>query len=91
MRKAASSATPVLALAAFAATGAVAQDNSRFDIPRTANAPVIDGRVGPAEWAGAARVPVDIEYEPADNLPADVRAEANTISEVDTWKCLHGN
>lgn len=31
MRKAASGATPILALAAFAATGAVVQDNSRFD------------------------------------------------------------
>lgn len=91
MRKAASGASFVLGSAVVFAAGAAAQDISRLDIPRTANAPLIDGRVGPEEWAGAVRVPVDIENEPADNVPSDVRAEANPVSEVDMWKCLHGN
>lgn len=79
MRKAASGASFILGFAVLFAAGAAAQDISRLEVPRTANAPLIDGRVGPAEWAGAAHVPVDIEYE-----PANVRTEANPVSEVDT-------
>ena len=84
MRKAAAGAAFVLGFAVVFAAGAAAQDISRLDIPRTANAPVIDGRVGPAEWAGAARVMVDIEFEPADNVPADVRAEALIMEDGET-------
>ena len=45
-------------------------------IPRTHTAPVIDGNVEALEWLGAARVEVDIEFDPADNAPADVSAGA---------------
>ena len=75
----------VLVFAVAAVTGAAAaQGPSTFEIPRTSAAPVIDGRVDPAEWAGAARVEVDIEYQPADNRPADVRAEALIMEDGET-------
>ncbi len=75
----------VLVFAVAAVTGAAAaQGPSTFEIPRTSAAPVIDGRVDPAEWAGAARVEVDIEYQPADNRTADVRAEALIMEDGET-------
>ena len=75
----------VLVFAVAAVTGAAAaQGPSTFEIPRTSAAPVIDGRVDPAEWAGAACVEVDIEYQPADNRPADVRAEALIMEDGET-------
>ena len=74
----------IFALAILTAATANAQDASRLDIPRTATAPVIDGRVDADEWAGAARVEVNIEYEPADNVPADVRAEALIMEDGET-------
>ncbi len=75
-----------LLFAVATATGAdaAAQGPSTIEIPRTPAAPVIDGRVDPAEWAGAARVEVDIEYQPADNRPADVRAEALIMEDGET-------
>ncbi len=84
MRKATSGAALISAFAAILATDAAARDDSRLAIPRIANAPAIDGRVEPAEWAGAARVAVDIEYEPADNAPADVRAQALIMEDGET-------
>lgn len=72
------------ALAIFSVSGTLAQDAPRLDIPRIANAPEIDGRVDPLEWAGAVRAPVNIEYQPADNAPADVRAEALIMEDGET-------
>lgn len=49
---------------------------STYDIPRVDTAPTIDGEVGEAEWAGATRIEVGIEFQPGDSVPAAVQADA---------------
>jgi hypothetical protein len=54
--------------------GAPAQ-RAEFRIGR-ASAPVsIDGRLDPAEWAGAVRIPLPWEVSPAENVPAPVATD----------------
>ena len=54
----------------FLASHAIAQETSmeekRFRVNRIATAPLIDGRIGDSEWAGAARVSDLHEVEPVE-------------------------
>ncbi len=47
-----------------------------FQIPRTSNPPMIDGRIGELEWAAAQRVLLDIETNPGENIQARVTSDA---------------
>ncbi len=52
------------------------QTEVEFQIPRVTQAPEIDGDIGEQEWAAAARVLLDIETNPGENIPAPVTSEA---------------
>ena len=52
------------------------QTEVEFQIPRVTQAPEIDGDIGEQEWAVAARVLLDIETNPGENIPAPVTSEA---------------
>lgn len=53
-----------------------AQTLTNYSIPRITSAPDIDGVIGNDEWNNAARITLDIETNPGDNIPAGVSAEA---------------
>lgn len=47
-------------------------DRPQYTIPRTNQAPDIDGELGNGEWDRATRIDVSVEINPGDNLVADV-------------------
>jgi len=47
-----------------------------YPIPRISVIPVIDGVVDALEWSEAHRIPVNIETNPGENIPAPVNADA---------------
>jgi hypothetical protein len=53
-----------------------AQSLSNYNIPRVDLKPRIDGQIGQEEWSQATRIPVNIETNPNDNVPAEVEAQA---------------
>lgn len=53
-----------------------AQTQSNYNIPRVSNQPRIDGQIDQGEWRLATRIPVNIETNPNENIPAEVSAEA---------------
>ncbi|MBL4728362.1 MAG: carbohydrate binding family 9 domain-containing protein [Gammaproteobacteria bacterium] len=53
-----------------------AQSLTNYTIPRVDAKPRIDGQIDQGEWSQATRIPVNIETNPNDNVPADVQAEA---------------
>ena len=53
-------------------------------IPRVSNAPLIDGRLGVAEWSQATRVQLDTEFSPTDGIPARVKTEALIMEDGDS-------
>ncbi|PCI77231.1 MAG: hydrolase [SAR86 cluster bacterium] len=53
-----------------------AQSLTNFSIPRVNAEPRIDGQIDQGEWSQATRIPVNIETNPNDNVPAEVEAEA---------------
>ena len=60
------------------------QSANNFTIPRVSKAPAIDGTIGTSEWELAARIPVNIEVEPRDNVNADVSADALIMEDGET-------
>ena len=55
-----------------------------YRIPRIDAVPRVDGVIDDGEWGAAARIPVDIETEPGDNLEAEVYAEALLMEDGST-------
>ena len=53
-----------------------AQSLSNYNIPRVDLKPRIDGQIDQEEWSQATRIPVNIETNPNDNVPAEVEAQA---------------
>lgn len=53
-----------------------AQSLSNYNIPRVDTKPRIDGQIDQGEWSQAKRIPVNIETNPNDNVPAEVEAQA---------------
>ena len=53
-----------------------AQSMSNYKIPRVDIKPRIDGQIDQGEWSQAKRIPVNIETNPNDNVPAEVEAQA---------------
>lgn len=53
-----------------------AQPLSNYNIPRVNAEPRIDGQIDQGEWSQATRIPVNVETNPNDNVPAVVQAEA---------------
>lgn len=54
------------------------------DIPRVQTEPAIDGRIEESEWRAATRVPVNIEFQPGNNVPASVEARALVMENGET-------
>lgn len=65
-----------LIILSLISTIASAQAAADFDIPRVNDAPRIDGQIDAGEWSQAIRIPVNIETNPNDNVPAEVETEA---------------
>lgn len=61
----------------------LAQSGNNFQIPRVSSAPVIDGSVNESVWELAERIPVNIEVEPGDSIPAEVDAYALLMEDGD--------
>lgn len=55
-----------------------------YEIPRINSVPQIDGEVTIEEWAQATRVLINIETDPAENVPTAIRAEALIMEDGDT-------
>ena len=53
-----------------------AQSQPNYNIPRVNTEPRIDGQIDQGEWSQATRIPVNIETNPNDNVPAEVEAQA---------------
>jgi len=53
-----------------------AQSPLNYNIPRVNTEPRIDGQIDQGEWSQATRIPVNIETNPNDNVPAEVEAQA---------------
>ncbi|MDB0051523.1 carbohydrate binding family 9 domain-containing protein [Gammaproteobacteria bacterium] len=53
-----------------------AQSLNNYNIPRVDIKPRIDGQIDQGEWSQATRIPVNIETNPNDNVPAEVEALA---------------
>ena len=47
-----------------------------YNIPRISNSPTLDGTLSENEWSQAARIEVNIETNPSDNIEAAVKAHA---------------
>ena len=60
----------------FSGDLAIAQTVADYNIPRIHSRPNIDGVLAAGEWDQAIRIAVNIETSPAENMPADVTAEA---------------
>lgn len=52
------------------------QTTFNLEVPRISIPPNIDGIIETSEWESAARIPVNIEVDPRDNVYADVKATA---------------
>ncbi|MFT7470849.1 MAG: hypothetical protein ACI8XU_000742 [Kiritimatiellia bacterium] len=65
-----------LVLIGFPSSELHAQSLSNYNIPRVNTEPRIDGQIDQGEWSQATRIPVNIETNPNDNVPAEVQAEA---------------
>ncbi len=61
-----------------------AQSLSNYDIPRVNTEPRIDGQIDAGEWSLAARIKIDIETSPSENVPAAVEAEALLMENGET-------
>jgi hypothetical protein len=68
----------------FACPAAIAQDLPAYSIPHVTSAPLIDGRLGDAEWSQATRVQLDTEFSPTDGIPARVQTEALIMEDGDS-------
>lgn len=66
----------LLALLTLLSATAVAQSSPAFSIPRVSAEPRIDGQIAEGEWEQATRIPINIETNPNDNVPAEVEAQA---------------
>ena len=75
-RLGASSLLLVLLVLGFSSSETLAQSLPNYDIPRVNTVPRIDGQIDREEWRLATRIPVNIETNPNNNVPAEVEAEA---------------
>ncbi|MEQ8955243.1 MAG: DUF5916 domain-containing protein [Gammaproteobacteria bacterium] len=61
----------------------LAQSNT-YQIPRINGAPDIDGDASDVLWSQAERIPVNIEVDPGDSVPAEVQAHALVMENGET-------
>ncbi len=66
----------VLIFMGFPSSELHAQSPTNYNIPRVNAEPRIDGQIDQGEWTQATRIPINIETNPNENIPAKVSAEA---------------